>query len=342
MSRLSRFVKFGAAALLLIAVPALGAPAPASAQFAVGLSVNIGPPVLPVYVQPPAPEPNLIWTPGYWGWGPAGYYWVPGTWVAAPQPGYLWTPGYWGYGGGYYAWHPGYWGTHVGFYGGVNYGAGYFGVGYVGGAWAGGVFRYNTAVTNVNATYVHNTYVNNTYVDNTSVNRVSYNGGPGGVAAQPTENERAAMQEPRLPATPEQKQHISTASHDRNMLESVNHGELSPERAAVVQPLSKENRPADYAPLQTEDRQAAQEHVISQPHGANSYGTQAQHAQPSYAQHPPQSTYSQHPPQSTYSQHPQSTYSQHPPQSTSSHPQGQPAHPPAQHAPPPPEHDSNK
>jgi len=169
-------------------------------------------------------------------------------------------------------------------------------------------------------------------VNNTSVNRVSYNGGPGGVAAQPTEAERAAMQEPRLPPTSEQKQHVSTASHDRNMLASVNHGELSPERAAVTQPLSKENRPADYAPLHSEDRQAAQEHVISQPHSANGYQS-----------HPSGSAYSQHPPQTTYSQHPpQSSYSQHPPQSTYSHPQGQPAHPPAQHAPPPPEHDPNK
>jgi hypothetical protein len=337
MSRLSQFVKIGVAGMLLFAVPALGAPAPASAQVSIGigLAVNVGPPVLPIYVQPAAPAPNLIWCPGYWAWGPAGYFWVPGTWVAAPYTGYLWTPGYWGYGGGYYAWHPGYWGTHVGFYGGVNYGAGYFGVGYVGGGWAGGVFRYNTAVTNVNATYVHNTYVNNTVVVNNynTVNRVSYNGGPGGIAAQPTEAERSAMQEQHLPPTPEQKQHISTASHDRNMLSSVNHGQLSPERAAFTQPLSKENRPADYTPLRTEDRQAASEHVISQPHGTSAYGGQSLHPQSTYAQHPAQPAYSQHGSQPAYSQHPsQPASSQHP----QSHPQGQPP----QHAPP--EHDSQK
>ena len=252
MSRFLHFIKAGAAALLLFAVPMLGMPAPASAQFAIGLSVNIGPPALPVYVQPPCPGPNLIWAPGYWGWGPAGYYWVPGTWVAAPQPGYLWTPGYWGYGGGYYAWHGGYWGPHVGFYGGVNYGAGYFGVGYVGGGWYGNAFRYNTAVTNVNTTIVHNTYINKTVVvnNNTTVNRVSYNGGPGGVAAQPSEEQRSAMQEEHLPPTPEQKQHVSVAAHDRNNLASVNHGQIPPERAAYTQPLNKENRPAGYTPIQ--------------------------------------------------------------------------------------------
>jgi hypothetical protein len=36
------------------------------------------PPPLPDYDQPPAPDPNYLWTPGYWAWGPGGYYWVPG------------------------------------------------------------------------------------------------------------------------------------------------------------------------------------------------------------------------------------------------------------------------
>ncbi len=81
--------------------------------------------------------------------GPAGYYWVPGTWVQAPQPGLLWTPGYWGYQQqqNNYTWNQGYWGQNVGYYGGINYGAGYYGNGYVGGGWYGNAFRYNTAVT---------------------------------------------------------------------------------------------------------------------------------------------------------------------------------------------------
>src|SRR5215469_2872401 len=154
-------------------------------QIAVGVSVRVGPPALPVYAQPICPGPGYIWTPGYWGWkDDAGYYWVPGTWVVAPV-GLLWTPGYWGWAGGVYAWHAGYWGPHVGFYGGINYGFGYTGVGFVGGAWHGGVYSYNTAVTNVNTTVVHNTYNTTVINNNTTVNRVSYNGGTGGTTAQP-------------------------------------------------------------------------------------------------------------------------------------------------------------
>ena len=58
---------------------------------------EFAPPVLPVYVQPPCPQPGWMWTPGYWAYGPDGYYWVPGTWVPAPYVGALWTPGYWGW-----------------------------------------------------------------------------------------------------------------------------------------------------------------------------------------------------------------------------------------------------
>ena len=122
---------------------------PASSYAGVFISVGFAPPVLPVYVQPPCPEPGWMWTPGYWAYGPDGYYWVPGTWVPAPYVGALWTPGYWGWGTGLYVWHPGYWGPHVGYYGGVNYGFGYMGIGFVGGMWVGGVFRYNTAVMHV-------------------------------------------------------------------------------------------------------------------------------------------------------------------------------------------------
>src|ERR1035441_10289480 len=31
------------------------------------------PPPLPEYDQPPCPGDDYIWTPGYWGWGNAGY-----------------------------------------------------------------------------------------------------------------------------------------------------------------------------------------------------------------------------------------------------------------------------
>src|SRR5580692_2947625 len=163
---------------LLFAVVVLAMSAASFAQVGIGISVNFGPPALPVYEQPPCPAEGYIWTPGYWAYGPDGYYWVPGTWVLAPAVGLLWTPGYWGWGGGAYLWHAGYWGPHVGFYGGINYGFGYGGVGFVGGRWNGGVFAYNTAVMHVNATMIHNTYVDRTVVNNVTVNNhVSYNGG---------------------------------------------------------------------------------------------------------------------------------------------------------------------
>ena len=138
----------------------------------------------------PAPDPNYLWTPGYWAWGPEGYYWVPGCWVEAPYEGALWTPGYWGFYGGFYRFHHGYWGLHIGFYGGVDYGYGYIGHGYYGGYWNGGHFFYNTTITRVNVNVIRNVYVHKVVINNVTVtgrisNRVSFNGGRGGVQARP-------------------------------------------------------------------------------------------------------------------------------------------------------------
>src|SRR6202789_4355077 len=64
----------------------------ASAQIAVGISVHVGPPALPVYAQPICPTEGYLWTPGYWAYNAeGGYYWVPGVWVAPPRAGLLWT-----------------------------------------------------------------------------------------------------------------------------------------------------------------------------------------------------------------------------------------------------------
>ena len=200
-------------------------PSASPAQIAVGVSVHIGPPVLPVYAQPPCPAPGYIWTPGYWAWGEDGYFWVPGVWVMAPRPGLLWTPGYWGFTGGVYSWNAGYWGPHVGFYGGINYGFGYGGVGFVGGHWGGGGFVYNTAVTNVNTTVVKNVYVDKTVINNTTVvnNHYSFNG-QGGVSARPTAAEQSAMHEQHMQPTSHQFSHEQSARTDRSQLASVNHG----------------------------------------------------------------------------------------------------------------------
>src|SRR5579862_4533558 len=164
----------------------LAAPMPSPAQVTVDARIALVPPAMPVDAQPPNYRANSIWTPAYWAYGPRGYHWVSGSWVVPPAAGQLWTPGYWGYRSHAYYWHQGYWSPSVGFYGGINYGYGYFGTGYVGGRWYGNAFRYNTAVTNVNRTVIHNTYVDKTVVYRNGYNHVSYNGGRGGIHAQPT------------------------------------------------------------------------------------------------------------------------------------------------------------
>src|SRR5438105_1336162 len=181
---------------LLLVAGIFGIPAPSYAQVAIGVSVRIGPPALPVYVQPMCPGPGYIWVPGYWAYGDDGYFWVPGTWVLAPEPGLLWTPAYWGWSDGFYVWHAGYWGPVVGFYGGINYGFGYTGVGFFGGEWRGDTFFYNRSVTNVNVTNVTNIYNKTVIVNNNA--RVSFNGGNGGVRARPTPQQEAAAHERHL------------------------------------------------------------------------------------------------------------------------------------------------
>ncbi len=202
------------------------------AQIGIGLNITIGPPLLPVYVQPPIPAVGYIWTPGYWAYGPYGYFWVPGTWVQPPRVGLLWTPGYWGWNNGVYAFNHGYWGSHVGFYGGINYGFGYGGAGYQGGYWNHGAFNYNRAVNNISNTHITNVY-NRTVVNNTSVNNVSYNGGHGGIVAQATPQEQAARAQ-RIPPTPVQVAHQEAASSNHALLASVNQGR--PPIAATPRP----------------------------------------------------------------------------------------------------------
>ena len=226
-----RFLRAMLLALLVCLIPA-----PSNA--AVFISVGFAPPVLPVYVQPPCPEAGWMWTPGYWAYGPDGYYWVPGTWVPAPYEGALWTPGYWGWGSGLYVWHPGYWGRHVGYYGGVNYGFGFFGIGFAGGAWVGGAFRYNTAVMHVGPG-IRNTYVDRTVIERNTIvnnNRVAFSGGPGGINHSPTPQENAYSHEQHMAATPVQAQHESSAMHNVNNYARHNGGR--PAEAATARPMT--------------------------------------------------------------------------------------------------------
>jgi WXXGXW repeat (2 copies) len=248
---LSRIVKPAAllAALCMVAMPLVS-----PAQVFVGINIATPPPPLPYYVQPALVTPGAIWEPGYWAWGSAGYYWVPGTWVTPPSVGLYWTPGYWGNNNGSYNWNNGYWGPSVGYYGGINYGYGYNGLGYVGGMWNGGAFRYNTAVTNVDTTVVHNIYINRRVVDTRNVSHASYNG-PGGVIGRPTAGELAAGSDRRVAPTPVQVQHARVAAQDRNMYSSVNHNR--PETATIARPMDDTRALPNYKPVTQADRDRA-------------------------------------------------------------------------------------
>jgi hypothetical protein len=281
--RMLRSVRLMLLALLVSLVPA-------SSYAGVFISVGFAPPVLPVYVQPICPQPGLMWTPGYWGYGPDGYYWVPGAWVPAPYMGALWTPGYWGWGGGLYAWHPGYWGPHVGYYGGVNYGFGYMGVGFAGGMWRGGVFAYNSAVMHVgvgggwggNRVYADRTIVERTTIINN--NHVSFNG-PGGINHAPTAQENAYSHETHIGATSFQSQHEVAARSDHSAYFNANHGR--PANVAESRPLAAESHPA---PARVGGNASFNAHANAEYHAQpEGHTTSEYHATPQYNHAPPES-----------------------------------------------------
>jgi len=223
-----RFLRGLIPGLVLAVLPAIS-----SAAVFVGVSVNFAPPALPVYVQPPCPEPGYIWTPGYWAWDDGAYYWVPGTWIEPPEVGLLWTPGWWGWNDGVYLWHAGYWGPHVGFYGGVNYGYGYDGAGFDGGYWRGRTFFYNRAVVHVGPTFVTNVY-SRPVVHRGGYAHVSFNGGPGGVVAHASRAQMMAGHEHHVAFTSVQQRQQRMAFADRSLRADYNHGR--PPIAATARP----------------------------------------------------------------------------------------------------------
>jgi hypothetical protein len=223
-----------ASSVILFSLALAGLTVPVASDAQVICTGNASPPPeLPVYEQPPIPAPGYVWAPGYWGIGPVGYYWVPGTWVLPPTVGLLCRPGYWGWRDGIYVWNAGYWGPHVGFYGGVNYGFGYGGVGYEGGRWDNGVFVYNRTVNNFGNVTITHVYEKTVYVE-PGASRVSFNGGSGGTTVRPTQEEQAATHEQHVAAAPSQLQHECTASENKALLASENHG--TPTIAATTKP----------------------------------------------------------------------------------------------------------
>ena len=218
---------------LSLVVCSLFAFTPTHAQVVIGISVDIEPPPLPVYDQPPIPAPGYLWVPGYWAWDDdTGYYWVPGTWVLPPEPELLWTPGYWGWNDGVYVFNDGYWAPQIGFYGGVAYGFGYTGVGYEGGYWRNGAFFYNQSVNNISNVSITNVYNKTVVVNNTT--NVSYNGGAGGTTARPTAEQLAVEKERHVAPTAEQTRNVQAAAKDPTLSLNNNHGH--PTIAATAHP----------------------------------------------------------------------------------------------------------
>jgi len=217
------------------------------------LYADQAPPPLPEYQQPELTEPGYEWTPGYWSYAPTGYYWVPGVWVAPPFVGALWTPGYWGFYSGRYRFRHGFWGSHIGFYGGINYGFGYTGSGYHGGYWQGNNFYYNRQVNRVNTTVVRNVYEHNvTIVNNT---RVSYNG-PQGVNARPSAADVAVYHGRVVPAMQVQVQHAQAAAGNRQQFYAANQGR--PAETVMTQRLAADRNPPPAIRPAPEVRQQAQ------------------------------------------------------------------------------------
>jgi len=277
---------------LLTGVAVLVPPAVSRAQVFVDVRVGLAPPPLPVYIQPPLPGPDYIWTPGYWAWDASAgdYYWAPGAWVLAPRPGYLWTPGYWGWDSGDYVFHGGYWGPHVGFYGGVNYGFGYTGVGFVGGYWGGGHYVYNRAVNNVANVNVSNVYNQVAILNRANITRVSYSGGPGGVNARPTPEQVAATREIHIPPTAIQAHNVQVAQTNRASFAVANHG--VPPMAARARPPGAAHD-AEVAPGETRPAAARPEASHAQASHPQGQRPQAQHQQAPRPKPAPQSPHPQ-------------------------------------------------
>ncbi|MEY2689632.1 MAG: hypothetical protein RL375_3831 [Pseudomonadota bacterium] len=248
-------------ALLLPAGLMLLAAAPVRAQ--VTVSVRVGPPPLPYYVQPTLIGDGYLWLPGYWAWSAQDfdYYWVPGTWALAPQVGWLWTPGWWGFDQDAYHWHAGSWGEQVGYYGGIDYGYGYSGLGYQGGRWEGPHFHYNTSVNNLSSGITRYSYRSSSF-SNHNVNRASYNGGPGGVIARPTPVQVQQQAARRQAPTDRQQQHERQALTTPAQRHSVNHGAppvaATPRPSEFASPAAARSRPPP--PARPKDEAPARPH----------------------------------------------------------------------------------
>lgn len=247
------------AATMLASPLLMAAPVPCWAQ--IGISVQIAPPILQTYEQPPIPAEGYIWTPGYWAYQDAAYSWVPGAWVEPPSVGMLWTPPYWGWGGGGYLFHAGYWGTQVGYYGGVDYGFGYGGNGYEGGHWDGGHFAYNSRVNNFGGVHIANVYDRNVTVAHDS--RVSFVGGAHGLPAAAGHADHVAVEphsaEPAVRHAGPAARPEAVAMHREDERKPIH---AAPERAARPEAVAT-RRDEEHKPIHAAPERAARPEAVA-------------------------------------------------------------------------------
>ena len=80
-------------------------------------------------------------------------------------------------------------------------------------------------MTHVNKTVINDTYVNNSFQKNVNASRTSFNGGNGGIKAEPNAEQRAAAANAkRIPPTEQQLSRQQLASKDQNLRASANKG----------------------------------------------------------------------------------------------------------------------
>ena len=116
-------------------------------------------------------------------------------------------------------------------------------------------------------------------MQNTSLSHVSYNGGAGGIAAQPTAEERLAESDNHLPATQLQTRHQTLASTNRAQFASVNHGTPSlaaTPRAAAYKQANVAGAAAGHPQYTGQAHSVATTQNTSHPPG---YGQNAPHPQ---------------------------------------------------------------
>jgi len=93
----------------IVCVGLIALAAPAFAQ--IRLNINIGPPPPRQEVVVEAPNPGLMWVPGYYVYEPRirSYTWVPGRWQVPPAPNQVWARPRYVRSGTTYVYYPGRW-----------------------------------------------------------------------------------------------------------------------------------------------------------------------------------------------------------------------------------------